>query len=295
MRRLGRFIIPIASVAAMAAAVSPDTAFAQRRGQPPTTGRPPAQGRPPAAHRPPQHPVNRGSVVFIGGYYYDPFFGPYPWWSRRAYPYFYYPEYYDDRAVVRIMGEPDKAADPAAVYVDGFYAGVVEDFDGFFEGMPLTPGAHEIVLYMNGYRTVRQRVYLSPASSFQLRYTPERLPPGTASEPPIIAAPVPPPPEGTFIPPVTERAAPPDALRQEATTGVAQGTLVLRVQPVDAEVRIDGEQWASSDLGSFVVKVPTGTHRIEVVKSGYRTYTAEVRVRSNQSSPLNVTLTPERP
>lgn len=293
MRPLGRVIllVVIASVAGLAAASWAGTAFAQRP-RPPASGRPPASPRPPAqGHRP--HPVNRGNVVFVGGYFYDPFFGPYPWWSRWSYPYYYYPEYYDDRAVVRIAGEPDKTADSAAVYVDGFYAGVVEDFDGFFEGLPLSPGGHEIVLYLDGYRTVRQRVYLSPATTFKLPYRPERLPADTRSEPPVIVAPVPPPPEGTFIPPVTDRPAPPDARSPVATTGVAMGTLVLRVQPTDAEVRIDGQPWASSDGGRFVLQLPAGTHRIEVVRAGYRTYQMDLLVRNNESSPLNVSLTPE--
>jgi hypothetical protein len=293
MRQLARLVILIASAAGIAAASWPDAAFAQRGGRPPA-GQPAPQGRTPApAHRP--HPINRGNVVFIGGYFYDPFFGPYPWWSRWSYPYFYYPEYYDNRAVVRIAGEPDKLADNASVYVDGFYAGIVEDFDGAFEGLPLSPGGHDIVLYMEGYRTVRQSVYLSSASTFKLRYAPERLPAGTRSEPPILAAPVPPPAEGTFIPPVTERPTPADAPRARATTGVAQGTLVLGVQPVDAEVRIDGERWASSDEGRFVVQLPAGTHRIEVLKSGFRTYSAEIRVAHDERSAVNVTLTPERP
>jgi len=296
MRRIGRLIIFIASVAGLAAASGPETAFAQQRGRPsaPTGGRPSgSQGRAhPPTHR--SHSINRGRSVFVGGYFYDPFFGPYPWWSHGAYPYFYYPEYYDDRAVVRIMGKPDKLADNASVYVDGFYSGIVEDFDGFFEGLPVTPGGHEIVLYLNGYRTVRHRLYLSPASTYKLPYTPEPLPAGTASEPPVIAAPVPAPPEGTFIPPVTQRPAPPDAPRQEATTGVTKGTLALHVQPGDAEVRIDGERWVSSDGGRFVVQVPAGTHRIEVIKTGFQTYSADVQVRDNESSSVNVTLMPER-
>jgi hypothetical protein len=37
----------------------------------------------------------RGSYVFVGGYFYDPFYGPYPWWPAAAYPYAYYPGWYD--------------------------------------------------------------------------------------------------------------------------------------------------------------------------------------------------------
>jgi hypothetical protein len=96
----------------------------------------------------PQHPeravVVRGHV-FVAGYFYDPLYGPYPWWPRTVYPYWYYPVY-DNRAELRLRIEPD-AAEDAAVYVDGFYAGVVDDFNGVFQALPLTPGGHTIVVY----------------------------------------------------------------------------------------------------------------------------------------------------
>ena len=93
--------------------------------------------------RHPTHPqravIVRGHV-FIGGYFYDPFFGPYPWWPRTAYPYWYFPVF-DNRAEVLLRVQPKEAED-AAVYVDGFYAGIVDDFNGVFQSLPLTAGAH---------------------------------------------------------------------------------------------------------------------------------------------------------
>ena len=59
-------------------------------------------------------PSSRGSIVFIGGYFYDPFFGPYPWWPRPLHPYWHYPPY-DLRAELRVECR-DRAA---AGYVDG--------------------------------------------------------------------------------------------------------------------------------------------------------------------------------
>ena len=35
---------------------------------------------------PPAPAVAARAHVFVGGYFYDPFFGPYPWWHRTAYP-----------------------------------------------------------------------------------------------------------------------------------------------------------------------------------------------------------------
>jgi hypothetical protein len=34
--------------------------------------------------------------------------------------------------------------------VDGFYAGIVDDFNGVFQSLPLTPGGHTVVLYVEG-------------------------------------------------------------------------------------------------------------------------------------------------
>jgi len=39
------------------------------------------------------------------------------------------------RAEVRVLVTPPEAA----VYVDGYYAGLVDDLDGFFQRLPLTP------------------------------------------------------------------------------------------------------------------------------------------------------------
>jgi hypothetical protein len=244
-----------------------------------------------AVPRHPPHPqravVVRGHV-FIGGYFYDPFYGPYPWWPRTAYPYWYFPVY-DNRAEVRLRVEPEEAED-AAVYVDGFYAGVVDDFNGVFQSLALTPGGHTIVLYLEGYRSVRHNFYLSPGASFKLRATMERLPVGEKSEPPELAQPVPAPPTGTYRMPATPprvAVAPPPVRPAEA---VGFGTLDIFVQPTSAEVTIDGQRWVTSDEGHFMVQVPAGKHRVEIKKPGYRQFATEIEVGEGQTVPLNVSL-----
>lgn len=272
---------PFARFAALALFASvllvtrPDIADAQRRAVP----------------RHPPHPeravVVRGRV-FVGGYFYDPVFGPYPWWPRAAYPYWYFPVY-DNRADVRLRVGPEEAED-AAVYVDGFNAGIVDDFNGVFQALPLTPGGHTIVLYLEGYRTVRHNIYLRPASTFKLRATMERLPAGVTSEPPALAPPVPAPPAGTYRTPATPPRGPVPQPAPRTPEAIGFGTLDLHVQPATAEVTIDGQRWVSSDEGHFVVQVPAGKHRVEVNKSGYRQFMAEIEIRESEVLPLNVSL-----
>lgn len=231
-------------------------------------------------------------VVFVGGYFYDPFFGPYPWWGPAAYPYPYFP-IYDDRAQVRMMVTPREAA----VYVDGYYAGVVDDFDGVLQSLPLSPGAHDISVYLEGYQTAHQRLYLPPRKSYKLHYTMQRLGPGQTSDAPPMAPPVPPPPPGSaMIPRPPQHGAPMPPPFSPAAPGfspAASGfaTLALRVQPGDADILIDGERWNPSAPGErLLVQVAVGTHHVEIRKSGYRTYTSDITLQPGETLPLNVSL-----
>ena len=275
----------------------PEKAVPRTPAQKPSTERQKPGARPaprPRAH--PPHPAPAPSVrlrVFIGGYFYDPAFGPYPWWRGPDYQYWYYPVY-DERALLRIVVTPE-AAKIAAVYVDGFYAGIVDDFDGAFQSLPLTPGGHTIVLYLEGYRTVHRNLYLRPGSTFTLRERFLRLPPGEWSEPPALAPTVPPPPSGSYsLPPTTSAIPPPPATAMAGTPAAGYGTLDLFVQPATADVLIDGQAWLSSEAGHFVVQVSAGTHRVEIRKSGYRRYAADVDVRDGEQTRLNVSLAVSR-
>jgi hypothetical protein len=190
--------------------------------------------------------------------------------------------------------EPEEAEE-AAVYVDGFYAGIVDDFNGVFQGLPLTPGGHTIVLYLEGFRTVRHNVYLRAASTFKVRQTMERLPPGVASEPPELAPRLPAPPAGTYRTPVTPPRVQLPESASRATPAVGFGTLDLFVQPTSADVTIDGQRWASSEEGHFMVQIPAGKHRVEASTAGYRQFATEIEVHEGETSPLNVSLITSTP
>ena len=270
----------------------PERQAEPRRSPPPERKAEPRQPAPPPRHAAPRRPVAvRGEVIFIGGYFYDPFFGPYPWWPRPSYRR-YFPAY-DYRAEVRIVATPKETA----VYVDGFYAGIVDDFDGVFQKLLLPPGGHAFALHLEGYRTAEYNVYVRPGSTFTLRHTMERLPASDRSAPPPIASPIPPPPEGSSRSPRTPPVwVPPGSPRVPSLPdAVGFGTLEIRVQPVDADVRIDGQRWATSEPGRFIVQVGEGRHRVEVSRSGYLRYSTDVDVRDGQAAPMNISLPPEKP
>ncbi len=128
------------------------------------------------------HAVPRGTVVGPtrpyrgGGYYaYAPYYGFYgpalglgfglgyydPWlwddgyWGAYPYPAYGYaaPYVVPPGAVtggLRIEVTPKSAE----VYADGYYAGIVDDFNGHFQHLDLTPGAHHIEVRAPGYETL---------------------------------------------------------------------------------------------------------------------------------------------
>lgn len=153
---------------------------------------------PPVAGAQPRHRGGRvrGGVV-IGGFYdpffYNPFVGPFGWgYGWGAYPYGGYGPYgvygygrpADVSGAARLLVTPKDAE----VYVDGYRAGRVDDFDGTFQRLHMAPGGHEITLYLPGYRTVTERLYIGEGSTMKVRETMEKLAPGETSEPPPAPA-----------------------------------------------------------------------------------------------------------
>ena len=245
---------------------------------------------------------------------------PYPYYGAAyggqwgyAYPPPPYPVYAPDSSV-RLEVTPKEAQ----VFVDGYYAGIVDDFDGAFQRLHTPPGAHEIELYMDGYHVVRQRVFLPANETFKIKYQMVKLAPSDQPEarPQPIAPPTPPegghpqdgyapqgggyppqnypPPQGQGQPRPPSQRRPPPQQPQNAPDGAqngAYGTLSVRVQPGDAEVSIDGDQWRGPDQSDrLVVQVAEGSHTVEIRKSGYRTYVTQVDVHRGATTPINVSL-----
>lgn len=263
----------------------------------------------------------RGRTVVVSrGYYADPFwygyprfgyqypFGPYPY----PYPYGYGYRYGEPESAVRLEVTPNEAE----VFIDGYYAGIVDDFDGVFQRLRVPPGEHEITLYRDGFKTVHQTVYLTADSTFKVRYTMERLGAGEVAEarpkpkepPPDGGAPgVPGNPPGPFAPPggpqfgparrgPADRRLPPPPLppNQGVARGgenSAYGSLAIRVQPGNATVLIDGERWdGPQGQERLIVELPEGAHRVQIQREGFDSYASDVTIRRGETTPLNVSL-----
>ncbi len=248
------------------------------------------------------------SVVVGAGFYYNPFFyySPfywggwgYPGWGFGPYPYPYYggywygPSFSDARLLIKPVD--------AEVFVDGYYVGRVDNFDGIFQRLDLPPGEHEITVYREGYRTYRQKNLFRPGEGYKFQAALEPLGAGETQEPRPVVPPTsrdpqsrygqppgPPPyqpgPEGGRTMPLPEQ-------RGERRGTEGFGTLAVRVQPADAIITIDGEKWDSPEGGSrLLVQLPAGRHRIDVRKDGFKPYSTSVEIRAGETETVNVSL-----
>jgi hypothetical protein len=186
----------------------------------------------------------------------------------------------------------------AQVYVDGYFVGLVDDFDGFAQRLRLVPGEHRITLYLDGYKTITDTLLFRPSASYKIRHEMQHLAPGESNPPrPVPTERERPTARGDQGPMASEPGTVPPRhegrRRTEAQPGVRAGdfgTVAVRVQPEDATVLIDGERWDSPDRDRLNVQLSPGTHRIEIRKDGYKDYSAEVTVRAGETTRVNVSL-----
>jgi len=252
---------------------------------------------------------------YYGGYYgypryyygfglglgYYPYGYSYPYSDFYGYPYGYgygwgYRPYYGgygyargDQGAIRLMVDPDKAR----VYVDGYYAGIVDDFDGLFQRLNLPAGRHEITLKLEGYKTHRFRVYVPIDQTLKIHYNMEKGSGEEASEE-VVGAPF----------EERDRRAFEERERAEVDReghedrplrhpgDESHGRLRLGIRPQDASVYVDGD-FRGSGRQVQVLDLPPGTHRIEVVRPGFRTVEREVEITRDHDNYLQIDL--ERP
>ena len=247
-----------AALCASALTLWPPDASAQRRGRP-------SRGRVAIAY-----------PAYFGYGYYSPFWWGHPGW----YPYDLYPGYYgyglpgSNAGSARLQIKPQHAE----VYVDGYFAGTVDSFDGFLQRLQVPAGEHELTVYLEGYQALTQKVLFAPGSTVNIKGELQALAAGEVTGPrPQAAA-------------VRER---PAAAQSPGAGGRSStfGTLAIRVQPSDAILFIDGEEWTAPEgAGPILIELGEGPHEVEIRKSGFSTFRRSVRVRAGDTVSLNVSL-----
>ncbi len=205
-----------------------------------------------------------GSYGWYGGYW------GYPWGVSRTYHYVQ-----RETAAIRVLVDPSEAR----VYVDGYYAGAVDDFDGLFQRLHVSPGRHEIALKLEGYKTHRMKVYASPSRTLKLRYRMQR---GSGESFEDLAG------------PLAESNPPRDLDREQAGIESQEpddlaGELRLEVRPSDASVYVDGA-FRGTAREAATLPLPPGPHRIEIVRPGYRTVEREVEIITGETVEVAIEL-----
>ena len=118
---------------------------------------------------PSPQPPGGTAVVFVPDGYYGGFW---PWgFGGLGFGGYYsgaFDPYYGADAGGYVPGAPAgsmhlkiKPRD-AQVFVDGFYAGIVDDFDGMFQRLHLDPGPHHIEVRADGYEPLNLDVQIRP-------------------------------------------------------------------------------------------------------------------------------------
>ena len=275
----------------------------------------------------------RSYPYWWGGYgwapygYWSPYWGSYGWgypgyWG--GFGYYRHYDYNDRLGAARLQVTPRETE----VFVDGYFAGVVDDFDGFSQRLRLEPGEHEVTLFLDGHRPLTRKMRFTVGQTFKIQHEMEPIAPGDpAPERPIpVARPAAParrpavgPGRGYGRPglpaprrdrddpadaepierpedgPIVEPGPPPPRGERRLPTpsderGGLSGTLAIRVEPDDAEVLVDGESWARSGDERLNIALAPGIHRLEVRKAGHETYVGLVRIRPGVATTLNVAL-----
>lgn len=108
----------------------------------------------------------------LGYLYYDPFWsGSYGYGSYGYGGYGYgggyysgsggYSQTYQDTGALRLKLKPREAE----VYVDGYYVGVVDSFDGMFQKLRLDGGGHRVEVRADGYAPLQFDVLITPGET----------------------------------------------------------------------------------------------------------------------------------
>lgn len=133
-------------------------------------------GQPSKGRAVPRPPINDdGTVVVVPLYYPGGYYGGYYPWAYAGlgfggyyggyYDPFWYGGsygggggYYSDEGSLRLKIRPRDAS----VYVDGYFAGQVDDYDGVFQKLRMESGPHRIEVRADGFEPLMFEVQIQP-------------------------------------------------------------------------------------------------------------------------------------
>lgn len=113
----------------------------------------------------------------FGYFSYDPFlfgYGAYdPYYGGGGYGYggggygsgYGYSQGYRDVGSLRLKVKPSNAQ----VYIDGYYVGVIDNFDGVFQKLGIDAGPHKIEIKADGYEPAQFEVMVTPGETVTYR------------------------------------------------------------------------------------------------------------------------------
>lgn len=204
------------------------------------------------------------------GFYYGPYYGPfYPYPGPYAGPVRY------SASAIRTRVKPLETE----IYLNGYFAGIADDFDGVFQRLYVPAGEHMIELRLAGHRSFSRMIYVAPGDTFELDH---RMEPLRAGE--------------TNAAPPAPRSLPGDWTEPPPSTSGSQpaspyGVLAIHVEPRDAQTFVDGQAWgAVQGLPELVIHLPAGSHQLEIRKEGYKTFSTRFELSEGQTTRLNVML-----
>lgn len=220
------------------------------------------------------------------------FYGPGPYWGWGA-PYWGFGwgwgpgAYYGapggvglGYAMMSGMGGLDMSVHPkqAEVWVDGKYVADARDLDGNPSYLWLKQGAHHLVVYKAGFRSLEEDVDVHVGMIRELKV---KLETGDSAPPVRAAADVraeAPRPESTE--PRVE------AAPSRSGTG---GDVRLGVEPRDATVYVDGEyRGTAREVASL--RLPAGRHKVELVRPGFQPLEKEFDVEEGRTIDLELSM-----
>jgi hypothetical protein len=244
-----------------------------RNGQKPSPDSPSNQAvpRPPDARHDPDGP-RRGPAR-------GPIIVPYPGWPWWGYPYPYgYPPtpWRVDADWETTSVRLDVSPKDAQVYVDGYYAGVVDDFDGIFQHLTLRPGPHLIEMRKTGYRSLAVETNLYWGQSVTYRRTME---PASEGDSAVAFAGAPGFEEGAVPPSPADINAPPGDVRFDVT-------------PKDAAIYADGFYVGIVDdfNGAQHLLLAPGHHHVSIRLDGYESVEVDLSVDAGRTMTYRTSL-----